>query len=86
MNKKELLEQNVNIFLENYIADLLQYYIKNDIHISDLTAKKKKLYSQLVSNAFFDYDEIQNEILHTIAILFYKNGFQDALQMQNKLK
>lgn len=87
MNKKELLEQNVNIFLENYIADLLLYYMKNDTHISDLIAKKKKLYSQLTSlNAFWDYDEIQNEMLHTIAVLFYRNGFQDAIQLQNKLK
>lgn len=86
MNKKELLEQNLNIFLENYIADLLQYHIKNDARISDLTAKKKKLYSQLKSAAFFDYDEMQNEILYNIAVLFYQNGFQDAVQLQKKLK
>jgi len=28
--KQQLMEQNLNAFLENYISDLLLYYAKND--------------------------------------------------------
>lgn len=87
MDKKQLLEQNLNIFLENYIADLLAY-CKNDAEIAELLAQKNKLAAQLkeLSPLFFDYDDIQNALLHAVAKMFYKNGFFDAVKLQKKLK
>jgi len=39
-----------------------------------------------IGTPFFEYDDIQNTILHTIAELFYKNGFSDAIALHKKLK
>ncbi|NDO45916.1 hypothetical protein [Clostridium sp. MD294] len=86
--KRQLMEQNLNAFLENYISDLLQYYAKNDEHFAALLAQKKELTAQLTKfgTPFFEYDDIQNTILHTIAELFYRNGFSDAIALHKKLK
>lgn len=87
MDRKQLIEQNLNIFLENYIADLLHYYAKNDEQIAHLISQKKELASALKNvDGFLDYDEIQNAILHTIATLLYKNGFDDAIDLHKKLQ
>ena len=87
MDKKELLEQNLNIFLENYIADLLHYYAKNDKQLAALIARKKELAIQLKNQSiFFEYEEVENAILHIIAELLYQDGFSDAVEFRKKLK
>lgn len=86
--KQQLMEQNLNIFLENYISDLLLYYAKNDEQFATLLSQKKELTAQLKKTGipFFEYDDIQNTILHTIAELFYRNGFSDGIALCKKLK
>ena len=86
--KQQLMEQNLNAFLENYISDLLLYYAKNDEQLATLLSQKKELTSQMTNiwTPFFEYDDIQNTILPTIAELFYRNGFSDAIALHKKLK
>ncbi len=86
--KQQLMEQNLNAFLENYISDLLLYYAKDNEQLATLLSQKKELTAQLTKfgTPFFEYDDIQNTILHTIAELFYKNGFSDAIALHKKLK
>lgn len=87
MDRNQLIEQNLNIFLEHYIADLLHYYAINDEELADLLSQKKELSSALKQiEGFFEYDEMQNAVLHTIAALFYKSGFDDAIALHKKLK
>lgn len=85
--KQQLIEQNLNIFLENYIADLLQHYAKTNEDFAQLLAQKKEFFAQLPqSNALLDYDDLQNALLHTAATLFYQCGFDDAIALHKKLK
>ena len=86
MDKKQLLEQNLNIFLENYIADLLHYYGKNNEQLATLLAQKKELAAQLKNQThFLEYEELENAILHIVAELFYQDGFSDATKKKKKL-
>ncbi len=85
MDKKQLLEQNLNIFLENYIADLLHYYGKNNEQLAELLAQKKELATELKNQIhFLEYEEIENAILHMVAELVYKDGFSDAVELKKK--
>ncbi len=85
MDKKQLLEQNLNIFLENYIADLLHYYSKNNEQLAELLAQKKELATELKNQThFLEYEEIENAILHMVAELVYKDGFSDAVELKKK--
>ncbi len=85
MDKKQLLEQNLNIFLENYIADLLHYHGKNNEQLAELLAQKKELATELKNQThFLEYEEIENAILHMVAELVYKDGFSDAVELKKK--